>query len=170
MHNNSSYIQYPSMKALATIPVWRAVLLCTLSGTLWYLCFMLFFVWSGAQSILANPAYQSAKFLGVFTDIEPLPRMYGDTYLLLKGAYLISLLWAILFLLLQTRFSGGWLSKGARFGTLLWVVMVPWFEFYLPYNVMHEPLPLVLFEALLWLCTLISTGLLFSFILNFRRV
>ena len=29
--------------------------------------------------------------------------------------------------------------------------MVPWFEFYLPWNVMREPAPLVLLEMACWL-------------------
>lgn len=37
--------------------------------------------------------------------------------------------------------------------------MVPWFEFYLPWNVMHEPATLVLLEAALWLAVLLTVGL-----------
>lgn len=37
--------------------------------------------------------------------------------------------------------------------------MVPWFEFYLPWNMMHEPAPLVLLEMALWLGVLVVAGL-----------
>jgi len=36
--------------------------------------------------------------------------------------------------------------------------MVPWFEFYLPWNVMHEPLLPVLLEMIHWLGVLLSVG------------
>jgi hypothetical protein len=37
--------------------------------------------------------------------------------------------------------------------------MVPWFEFYLPRNVMREPAALVLLEMVLWLGVLLVAGL-----------
>jgi hypothetical protein len=37
--------------------------------------------------------------------------------------------------------------------------MVPWFEFYLPWNVMLEPMPLVLLEVLCWLIVQLLVGL-----------
>lgn len=102
-------------------------------------------------------------------ETEPLPRMIGDEFFMMKGAYCISLLWVALFLFLNAKLGGNWLRKGVVFGTIIWAAMVPWFEFYLPYNVMNEPLDLLLFEATLWLGSILSLGLLYSFILNFRR-
>jgi len=46
--------------------------------------------------------------------------------------------------------------------------MIPWFEFYLPYNVMNEPLSLVLLEGLLWLLTIVTVYCITSFIYNFK--
>lgn len=126
-----------------------------------------FFVWDGAQHLLSNPAYQSSKFLKVFLEIEPLPRMFAGSYFIWEGFAVCGLFLAGAFLIVNPGLKGGWLRKALSFGLLHWLLMVPWFEFYLPYNVMHESLPLVLFEALLWMATNLATAVVLSFILNF---
>ena len=45
--------------------------------------------------------------------------------------------------------------------------MVPWFEFYLPWNVMREPFDLVLVEAVCWLVVLLAVGLSMGLVYNF---
>jgi hypothetical protein len=62
--------------------------------------------------------------------------------------------------------SGFWLEKGLVMGGIAWMLVIPWFEFYLPYNVMHEPPALVLFEGLLWLGVMLLVGLCASLVLN----
>lgn len=146
------------------------MILFLLSGIIWYVCFLTFFVFSQAQQILANPEYQSSKFLKVFTEIEPLPRVFGDTSILYLGIYLVSTLSAIVFIFLNDKLASGWLKKGVTFGLINWALMIPWFEFYLPFNVMHEPLNLVFLEGFLWLASLICVGVIYSFIYSFKRV
>lgn len=145
------------------------MILFLLSGLIWYLSFMTFFIISGAQQFLSNPEHQSEKFLKVFTEIEPLPRVFEDASILYVGVYLISTLTVIVFVFLNGKLSGGWLKKGVTFGLMNWLLTIPWFEFYLPYNVMHEPLNLVLLECFLWFCSLICVGTIYSFIYNFQR-
>lgn len=135
-----------------------------IGGLLWYASFMLFFVLSGAQNILASPEHQSGKFLTVFTKLEPLPRDVETPRVLYAGIYVISSITLIVFLQLIDKLQGNWLTKGIRFGLINWALTIPWFEFYLLFNVMHEPFKLVLLEALLWLFTLISVAIVFSFI------
>ena len=147
----------------------RTIILFLSSGFIWYLCFMTFFIFSQAQQILSDPEHQSSKFLKVLTELEPLPRIFENPWILYTGIYLISTLAIIVFIFLNEKLSGGWLKKGITFGLINWVLMIPWFEFYLPYNVMHEPFILVLLECVLWLGTLISAFVIYSFIYNFGR-
>jgi len=128
------------------------------------------FVQSGAQLILADPKYQSSKFLKVFAEYEPLPRMANDGSIVWKGFFVCGLLAAVGFLMANLLLKGIWLKRGLAFGLLHWLLMTPWFEFYLPYNVMNEPMPLVLLESGLWLITVLLLGVYMSFILNFRSV
>lgn len=147
----------------------RALVLLLLLGQIWYLGMLVFFIYSGAQQILANPAHQSGKFLEAFMVTDPLPRMADDAWLVNKGLFLVGLTVGCALIFLNGKWTAPWPQKGVQFGLLLWAVAIPWFEFYLPYNVMHEPFRLVLFEAALWLGVLLFTGLGASFILNFKR-
>jgi hypothetical protein len=127
-------------------------------GLAWIGAMLLFF--GPAQAILADPAYQSAKFLAVFGQIEPLPRTTGALWILAAGLLAIGVIYGLVYHVVRQAFAGKpWWSRGLRFGLAAWALMVPWFEFYLPWNVMHEPAALVLLEAVLWLCVLLAVGL-----------
>jgi hypothetical protein len=122
----------------------------------WFIGFMVSF--TPAQSILADPARQSAKFLAIFFSIPPAPRIASPPQFL--GLVLV----LGVFLALAHRLSRPdrarpWWHRGLRFGALAWLFMVPWFELYLPWNVLHEPMPLVLLEAACWWITLTCSGL-----------
>jgi hypothetical protein len=120
-------------------------------------------VFGPAQMILADPGWQSAKFLSVFTQ-PPLPRIAERAEVLPLGLLLIGTIYACVYESLGRRLPGSFSRKGLAFGLIAWALMVPWFEFYLPWNVMHEPLPLVLLEALCWLLVLLGVGLAISIV------
>ncbi len=148
----------------------RLVILFATTGVVWC-CFMrLLFIYSGAQQILADPSMQSSKFLKSFMEYEPLPRMAADGRIVWKGFFVCGLFAAAVFLIFNSKMTGNWSSRGLVFGFVHWGLMIPWFEFYLPYNVMNEPFCLVLFEGSLWLITLLLTACYMSFVINFRRV
>jgi hypothetical protein len=107
-----------------------------------------------AQSILASPQWQSAKFNAAFQTMEPLPQTVGQPLLLPLGLIGISVLYAAVYQAIRASLSGSVWRRSAKLGLLLWAVMVPWFEFYLPLNVMHEPFPLVLLECICWFVVL----------------
>jgi hypothetical protein len=110
-----------------------------------------------AQSILANPKFQSEKFLAAFTT-EPLPRGTDAPWILPVGIFVISLFYSAVFGFLQDKLPGNRWRKGFTFGVIAWALMAPWFEFYLPWNVMREPFGLVLLEAVCWLGVMMGVG------------
>lgn len=120
-------------------------------------------VFGPAQMILANPERQSAKFLSVFIQ-PPLPRMAEEPATLPLGLFLVGLIYAGTYEWLAPRLPRPRLRRGLTFGLVAWALMVPWFEFYLPWNVMREPLPLVLLEALCWLLVLLGVGVVISLV------
>jgi hypothetical protein len=132
-------------------------------GVTWLVAMTLFF--GPAQMILANPQFQSDKFLYVVTQLEPLPRAATAWWILPAGVLLIAMLHGIAYHFVRGAFSGlpGW-GKGVRFGLVVWMLMVPWFLFYLPWNVMHEPFLLVMLEMVLWLAVLLCAGLAISLV------
>jgi hypothetical protein len=125
------------------------------------------FVFGPAQSVLADPAYQSSKFLEVFTQIEPLPKMYVQPVAFYIGFLIVGVAYSLAYHLIGRRLPGKPLRKGMLFGLGSWLLMNPWFEFYLPWNVMHEPIPLVLLEMVLWLIVLLLVGIVTVYSHNF---
>lgn len=146
--------------------MFRKGIVLLFTGPIWWLLIQLTFIQSGAQKILANPELQSEKFINSFMKTEPLPRMI-EPFFMWKGMFLVGLFLGTTVIYLNSLLSGNLLIKGVKLGILHWMIAIPWFEFYLPFNVMHEPISLVLFESILWLFTTIFLGVLLSFILNF---
>ena len=121
----------------------------------WFAGIAIFF--GPAQAILTNPELQSGKMLGAFTG-EPLPRVAETPWVLPVGLLVVNLCVALAYRLVRSSLSGSVWARGRKFGLLLWLVAIPWFEFYLPFNVLHEPLPLVLLEGVCWFLTLQLVG------------
>ena len=134
----------------------RGLLSGVAGGLAWFLGIMV--VFTPAQAILADPNRQSAKFLGVFTT-EPLPRMSEAPWLIPLGLLTIGMLWGLMYAWLARDWRPPWWQRGLRFGVLGWALMVPWFEFYLPFNVLWEPVPLVIVEMVCWFIVLLGVGI-----------
>lgn len=121
----------------------------------WWLGLVL--VFGPAQALLADPQRQSAKFLAAFSE-PPLPRMAEEPVVLPIGLLVIGAVHALAYRWVGRRLPGPPWRRGLAFGALAWALMVPWFEFYLPWNVMREPMPLVLLEAFCWFLVLLGVG------------
>lgn len=134
----------------------RIVMSGLAAAAAWWAGLVVFF--GPCQSILTDPRRQSAKFLAAFTE-PPLPRVADQPAALPLGLLCIGMIYAVIYAWVGPRLPGrGW-RKGLSFGVIAWALMTPWFEFYLPWNVMREPLPLALLEALCWLAVLLGVGL-----------
>jgi hypothetical protein len=139
--------------ALATL---RILLSGLAAAAAWWAGILLAF--GPLQVILADPERQSAKFLAAFTQ-PPLPRMAERPEVLAYGLLIVGLVHAGVYAWMRPRLAGGMVRRGCAFGLIACALMVPWFEFYLPWNVMREPLLLVLLECLCWLVVLQVVGL-----------
>lgn len=138
------------------------------ASVVWYAGLLL--VFGPAQQILADPAYQSQKFLDVFTKMEPLPKMYLQPGAFYTGFLMVGTAFSLAFHLAGPWIpSGKTLKRGALFGSVAWLLMNPWFEFYLPWNVMHEPILLVLLEMVLWFIVMIAVGIATVFTHDFLK-
>jgi hypothetical protein len=56
----------------------------------------------------------------------------------------------------------GLIARGLAFGAVAWALFTPWFEFYLPWNLMLEPTLLVLLEMLCWAGIMLLVGVAIS--------
>lgn len=94
------------------------------------------------------------------SQLEPLPYSAQAPWIVPVGLLVIGILYGIVYHFIRRAFPGkSWWKKGLQFGLVAWALMVPWFEFYLPWNVMHEPVLLVALEMVLWLAVLLVVGL-----------
>ncbi|MGH9870492.1 MAG: hypothetical protein ACREAA_20340 [Candidatus Polarisedimenticolia bacterium] len=119
-------------------------------------------VFGPAQAVLTNPDYQSAKMIAAFAEAPSPPRAFESPGLVVAGLLGIGVLWGCVFAWLASSWQGSWTGRGLRFGAVSWALMVPWFEFYLPWNVLREPAALVLLEMACWALVLIPVGLAIS--------
>lgn len=126
----------------------------------------MFLLFGPAQAILANPAYQSDKFLQMFFAVPPAPRTTTHFMPLLLGVLLVCSVLVGVYAQVRAALTGGVWQRGLRYGLLTWAVMVPWFEFYLPYNVCHVPLHLVLLDAAIWWVIHEFVGVVIAFFLE----
>jgi hypothetical protein len=125
-------------------------------GIAWSLGMMLLF--GNVQFILADPTLQSAKFNAVFQTLAPLPRSITSPWVVPVGLMVFALIDAGVYSIIRKSLGATMLKRGGLFGFILWLVMAPWFEFYLPWNVMWEPAPLVALELLCWFVVMQLVG------------
>lgn len=90
-------------------------------------------IFGSLQSVLADPALQSAKMLAVY-DMAPPPRIVVDPWLLPAGMLVVALIQAAVFAYLRPALPFSLGKRGLAFGAIAWALFVPWFEFYLPWN------------------------------------
>jgi hypothetical protein len=122
-----------------------------------------------AQAILTDPALQSDKFLDAFFG-DPPPRAASIPFLFPLGFIGLGFVHALAFHILYRGLSRNWVVAGATFGFAAWLIAYPWFEFYLPWNVMLEPAPLVLLELACWLAVTLAGSLALAFVYRGRLV
>lgn len=119
------------------------------------------FVFGAAQPLLANPRLQSQK-MNIIYELQPPARIATDPWLLPVAMLLIALIQAAVFAFIRTSLPVGIAKRGLAFGAVAWALFVPWFEFYLPWNLMLEPTALVLLELLCWAVIMALVGLAIS--------
>ena len=131
----------------------RKVLAATLAGLAGGLAWRvgLLQIFGPAQSLLADPTLQSAKMLGAFAPGANAPRMYAAPQVLWMGLLSIGVAYGWAYAAATSAWRGPWWRRGLGFGLLSWTLMTLWFEFYLPWNVLREPAPLVALELGCWL-------------------
>ena len=118
-------------------------------------------VFGSLQSILGDPALQSAKMIAIF-EMQPPARIAVDPWLLPAGMFVVALIQAAVFAYLRPALPKPLLVRGAAFAAVAWALFVPWFEFYLPWNLMLEPTLLVGLELLCWAAVMLLVGVAIS--------
>lgn len=127
------------------------------------------FLFGPAQYFLANPEYQSQKFIDVFLNVEPLPIMFEQPVAFYAGFVVVGIAYSTAYHLVSGWIPGSTFRKGLRFGLISWLLAIWWFEFYMPWNVMHEPLVLVLLELVIWIVVQMLVALSIAYTHHFLQ-
>ncbi len=135
----------------------RASIAGLAGGVAWFLGILVIF--GPAQAVLTDPNLQSAKMIAAFRTEPMAPRIYGAPWLVGAGFLGIGVLWGWVYAWIAASWPGPWWKRGLRFGVVGWALMVPWLEFYLPWNVLLEPATLVALEMVCWMGVLLGVGL-----------
>lgn len=121
------------------------------------------------KPVLFNPDVQGEKVMAVLFEMEPLPLMFTNGPLYMAIAAVIGIAHGLVFTYIEPILPTGTVKRGAAFAAILWVLMALYFEFHTPFNMFHEPVPLVLLELLFWVIVLLVEGLLISWIYGKSR-
>lgn len=131
-----------------TQPFWRTGLSGVLAGFVFAQLSGLTFYEIGVRSgVLFNPAYQSPKVLAVV----PTMVMSRAPYIIFTGWTIILIGYAFLFAHISVLWPRGFWPRLWRLGLLIWFFSLLFFEFQGPYNLLSEPIPLLLLELLFWM-------------------
>ncbi|ANV91175.1 hypothetical protein [Picosynechococcus sp. PCC 8807] len=121
------------------------------------------------QSILFNPEIQSEKLIAVLFEIEPLPLMFTNGSQYMAIAAVIGIVHGLVFTYIEPSLPKDKIKRGAAFAAILWALMALYFEFHVPFNMFHEPVPLVLLELLFWVIVVLVEGIVISLIYGTSR-
>lgn len=143
----------------------RGLLAGAAGGIAWFAGIMV--VFGIVQGILTDPTLQSAKFIAAFAE-PPLPRQAEWPGLLPIGLLVIGALVGLAYHLLAAGGAGSRWRRGSRFGFAAWLIAMPWFEFYLPFNVMREPPALVALELVCWFVVFQAVGVTIALVYHGR--
>ncbi len=111
------------------------------------------------HGILMNPQTQSAKLIAVWSELEPLPRIVARPETMIVGLFGFAFLHAVIYRLLSPAWPSGVWPRGIRLAGLLFAICYSFWEFFTPFNLFGEPLPLIAVELIFWAVVALTEGL-----------
>lgn len=102
---------------------------------------------------LSDPSVQNPKVIAVMTKIEPLPLWETAPQVILLGYVLFAIGHAFLFRSVAPAWPVGVISRSWRLALVIWGLSCLFFEFLGPFNLLGEPLGLVVLELGFWAVT-----------------
>ncbi|WP_312914769.1 hypothetical protein [Candidatus Competibacter phosphatis] len=98
---------------------------------------------------------------------EPIPLVVNSPAPIIAGIVFFGVIHAYLFRWLSSSWTGGIVSQGLQFATLVFLMTFFVFgNFFTPFNLFGEPLHLIALELLFWVCIALADGLAISAIIG----
>lgn len=120
------------------------------------------------NGILFNPTLQSPKVIAVWKQIQPLPVMVTDRFVILGGFVLFAIGHAFLYRSVAVAWPKGIANRALRLTVIIWVFSALFFEFMGPFNLLHEPLQLQSLEFIFWAAAALAES--FTLVIVFERI
>jgi hypothetical protein len=123
------------------------------------------FGWNG-KGILLNPDVQSEKLIAVWTEIEPIPLVINNPAPIIIGIILFGIIHAFVYCWVSPAWPDGIVSRAMRMSILIFILVFSFWEFFTPFNMFGEPLPLIGLELLFWAIIALADGFVIAFIIE----
>ena len=107
------------------------------------------FGWSGG-GILLNPNVQSPKLIAVWTKMDPLPLVAANPLPIALGLFIFGIIHAFIYRWLAHSWPKRRGARAWRMGILVFILSFAFWEFFTPFNLFGEPLPLIVLELSFW--------------------
>lgn len=117
---------------------------------------------------LFDPAVQSAKLIAVWTQLEPLPLFVTQPHVMLLGYVLFGIGHAVLFRSVAPAWPDGAVGRAWRLTVVVWSLSYLFFEFLGPFNLLGEPVGLVMLELSFWAAAAFAESLVVVLLLPYR--
>ncbi len=148
MHTTKNW---PTGKA----PVTRTVVAGIAAGAVFNAVGFLTFVVIGSgldnrHGPLLDPALQSSKMIAVWTTLEPLPLFRTQPATIFLLYVLFGIAYASLYRSVARAWPDGFLPRTWRLALAVWALSCLFFELLGPFNLLGEPLGLVVLELSFW--------------------
>jgi len=110
---------------------------------------LLGFGWHG-KGILINHSTQSPKLIAIWTELEPIPLVVSKPTPIIIGLILFGIGHAFIYRWLSPAWPQGIMARTLRMGMLVFLLSFLFWEFFTPFNLFGEPLPLIGLELVFW--------------------
>lgn len=127
------------------------------------------FGWSGG-GILLDPSFQSSKLIAVWTELEPLPKVYADPLPMVMGLLGFGFIHATVYQSVASAWPAGVIPRATRFAGLLFAVGFVFWEFFTPFNLFGEPLLLIGLELIFWMIIAGAEAMTIAVVFESKRV
>jgi hypothetical protein len=126
---------------------------------------LLGFGWTG-NGILVNPDLQSSKLIAVWKEIEPLPLVVAHPAPIITCIVFFGIVHAFVYRWLSPAWPSGVLRRGLRMASLIFFLVFLFWEFFTPFNLFGEPLPLIGLELVFWALIALADGLVIATVME----
>ncbi len=123
------------------------------------------FGWRG-KGILLNPDLQSRKLIAVWTEIEPIPLVVNNPTPIVTGIILFGIIHAFVYRWISPVWPENIVSRGMRMSIIIFLLVFSFWEFFTPFNLFGEPMPLIGLELLFWSMIALADGFVIAFIIE----